>query len=126
MSASRRDDGAAPRRAGDRARPGRQDPWIPSTRAGDDELGNEAPMASKLAEDEGVDAAVSAGVTAAGESDEEAGTQVPPEYPTGEPLPEIGVDSTFGLGDEEEEEEGGRAAAAAELEADRRRGGVRP
>ena len=58
-----------------------------------EELGDDAPVVSRLGTAEGFDdTAFAAGVMAAGESDRPAGSHAAPEYPIDEPAPEFEPD----------------------------------
>jgi hypothetical protein len=84
---------------------GRARPVADRAREASEELEPGAPSVNRLArpprtddqtiDPEGIDAAMTAGVTAAGESDRPAGTHVPPEYPVEEVAPEIDVDAVY-------------------------------
>lgn len=60
-----------------------------------EELGRGQPRVARFSTEEEADAGFAAGVAAAGDSDEPAGTSAAPEYPSDEPRAEIDIDQVF-------------------------------
>jgi hypothetical protein len=71
---------------------GRDQPVADRARQAREELGPGGPVVTRLADDEDAEAAIAAGVTAAGESDRPAGSHVAPEHPVGDVPAETDVD----------------------------------
>jgi hypothetical protein len=70
----------------------RDQPVADRARQAREELGPGGPVVTRLADDEDAEAAIAAGVTAAGESDRPAGSHVAPEHPVGDVPAETDVD----------------------------------
>jgi hypothetical protein len=75
-----------------RKKSGRDQPIADRARQASEELERGGPIVTRLADDEDAEAAIAAGVTAAGESDRPAGSHVAPEHPVGEVPAETDVD----------------------------------
>jgi hypothetical protein len=81
-----------------RKKTGGDKPVADRARQAREELEPGGPVVTRLADDEDAEAAIAAGVTAAGESDRPAGRHVAPEHPADEVPAETDVDQVQTIG----------------------------